>query len=68
VIEKEDIPRIGERFFRTDKARSRATGGSGLGISIVKQIVTLHSGSFSITSDTREGTIVTVQIPVLEDE
>ncbi|MDQ1147776.1 signal transduction histidine kinase [Bacillus sp. SORGH_AS 510] len=68
VIAKEDIPRIGERFFRTDKARSRSTGGSGLGLSIVKQIVSLHEGAFSLTSDPVIGTMVTVHIPALQDE
>ncbi|WHY85665.1 ATP-binding protein [Neobacillus novalis] len=68
IINKEDIPRIGERFFRTDKARSRSTGGSGLGISIVKQIVSLHQGAFSITSDPLVGTVVMIQIPAFYEE
>ncbi|MFF2446445.1 sensor histidine kinase [Neobacillus sp. NPDC058068] len=68
VINKEDLSRIGERFFRTDKARSRSTGGFGLGISIVKQIVTLHHGTFSISSDPVEGTIVMIQIPAFYEE
>ncbi|MGN7386957.1 sensor histidine kinase [Sporosarcina sp. SAFN-015] len=61
VIPKEDINRIGERFFRTDKARNRTTGGSGLGLSIVKEITRLHGGTFSIHSDTATGTTVTVR-------
>lgn len=68
IINKEDIPRIGERFFRTDKARTRSTGGSGLGISIVKQIVALHHGTFSITSDPLVGTVVMIQIPAFYEE
>ncbi len=68
VIDNEDIQRIGERFFRTDKARSRSTGGSGLGLSIVKQIVTLHNGTFSIASDHQTGTVVTIRIPLLFEE
>jgi signal transduction histidine kinase len=67
VINKDDIPRIGERFFRTDKARSRSTGGSGLGLSIVRQIVSLHNGTFSLTSNPLDGTIVTVKISALHD-
>ncbi|MBM7602847.1 signal transduction histidine kinase [Metabacillus crassostreae] len=65
VIEKEDIDRIGERFFRTDKARSRSTGGTGLGLSIVKQIIALHNGNFSITSDSHRGTVVTIKVPLI---
>lgn len=61
AIPDEDIARIGERFFRTDKARNRTTGGSGLGLSIVKEIVRLHGGTFSIVSDAAEGTTVTIR-------
>lgn len=68
VIDAEDIPHIGSRFFRTDKARNRTTGGTGLGLSIVKEITSLHDGHFSITSDVNDGTIVTVQLPLLKDE
>lgn len=61
-IAKDDINRIGERFFRTDKARNRTTGGTGLGLSIVKEIVRLHGGAFWIESDTSLGTIVTIRL------
>lgn len=68
VIKKEDIDRIGERFFRTDKARNRTTGGSGLGLSIVKEIVRLHNGSFIIMSSEKMGTTFTIQLPHLNTE
>ncbi|WOV88496.1 HAMP domain-containing sensor histidine kinase [Sporosarcina oncorhynchi] len=71
LIAKEDINRIGERFFRTDKARNRTTGGTGLGLSIVKEIVRLHGGTFSIKSDTTLGTEVTIRLldePTTEKE
>ena len=68
TIPKEDLERIGERFFRTDKARNRATGGTGLGLSIVKEIVRLHDGTFSIDSDEKEGTTVTIHWPHLNVE
>lgn len=68
IISKEDLPHIGERFFRSDKARNRMTGGTGLGLSIVKEIVRRHDGQFSITSQPNTGTVVTVQIPLLKDE
>lgn len=61
VIPDDDIGRIGERFFRTDKARNRRTGGTGLGLSIVKEIVRVHGGTFSIQSDSASGTTVTVR-------
>ncbi|MDR0136209.1 HAMP domain-containing sensor histidine kinase [Metabacillus idriensis] len=64
-ISEEDIAHIGERFFRSDKARSRMTGGTGLGISIVKEIVRLHKGEFLISSDSTNGTTVTVMLPGL---
>lgn len=68
TIPKEELERIGERFFRTDKARNRATGGTGLGLSIVKEIVRLHDGTFSIDSDEKEGTTVTIHWPHLNLE
>lgn len=68
TIQKKDLERIGERFFRTDKARNRATGGTGLGLSIVKEIVRLHEGSFSMTSDEKNGTTVTIEWPHLKIE
>jgi signal transduction histidine kinase len=64
-ISETDIEHIGERFFRTDKARSRSTGGTGLGISIVKEIVRLHGGSFSISSHSSNGTTVSIMLPLL---
>lgn len=67
VISKEDLHRIGERFFRTDKARNRTTGGTGLGLSIVKEIVRLHNGKFDIISDSKNGTTVTIHFQGLED-
>jgi len=54
------LPRIGERFFRVDAARSRELGGTGLGIAIVRRLVNAHGGSFSIESPPRKGTVVTL--------
>ena len=67
TIQQADIPHIGERFYRTDKARTRLTGGTGLGLSIVKQIVQLHEGTFSIMSHAKTGTVVTIKFPLLKE-
>jgi two-component system phosphate regulon sensor histidine kinase PhoR len=58
-----DIPRLTERFYRVDRARSRELGGTGLGLAIVKHIVQLHLGQVRIESRLREGTTVTVWLP-----
>jgi two-component system phosphate regulon sensor histidine kinase PhoR len=58
-----DIPRLTERFYRVDRARSRELGGTGLGLAIVKHIVQLHQGKLRIESRLREGTTVTVWFP-----
>jgi two-component system, OmpR family, phosphate regulon sensor histidine kinase PhoR len=60
------IPRLTERFYRVDRARSRELGGTGLGLAIVKHIVQLHHGTLRIESRLREGTTVTVWLPVTQ--
>ena len=57
------IPRLTERFYRVDRARSRELGGTGLGLAIVKHIVQLHHGTLRIESRLREGTAVFVWLP-----
>lgn len=62
-ISAEDLPRIFERFYRVDYARSRDNGGTGLGLSIVKHIVAAHCGSVSVWSQRGQGSTFTIRIP-----
>lgn len=62
-IPREDLPRIFERFYRVDKARSRMLGGTGLGLAIARQIVELLGGAISIDSQVGKGTEVVFTVP-----
>ena len=67
-ISQEDLPHITDRFYRVNKARSRSDGGSGLGLSIVSQIIEQHQGKLMIESTLNKGTIVHLYIPIWEEE
>ncbi|MGD9160084.1 MAG: ATP-binding protein [Desulfobacteraceae bacterium] len=62
-IEKEHLPRLFERFYRVDKARSRKLGGTGLGLAIVKHIMQTHSGTISVESTPGKGSIFKMVLP-----
>ena len=67
-IPEEALDHIFERFYRVDKARSRSTGGSGLGLSIVRNIIKRNHGVIHVDSTVGQGTTVSVQFPIFEIE
>jgi two-component system sensor histidine kinase SenX3 len=59
----DEVERIFERFYRTDEARSRTTGGTGLGLSLVKHVVVNHGGEIKVWSQPGSGSTFTVRLP-----
>ncbi|MEQ8444176.1 MAG: ATP-binding protein [Alphaproteobacteria bacterium] len=66
-IPAEHIPRLTERFYRVDTARSRQLGGTGLGLAIVKHILNRHRARLTITSELGKGSVFGVALPVLQN-
>jgi signal transduction histidine kinase len=67
-IPPEHLPRIFERFYRVDRARSRALGGTGLGLAIVKHLARAHRGEVTVSSALGEGSVFTVELPWEEND
>ncbi len=65
-ITAEHLPYVGERFYRVDKARSRAVGGTGLGLSIARGIAATHGGQLSLTSRPGQGTTAVLELPLAQ--
>jgi len=65
-IPAQDLPHLGERFYRVDKARSREAGGAGLGLAIARSILAAHGGTLRFESTPGQGTIATLQLPAAE--
>jgi two-component system phosphate regulon sensor histidine kinase PhoR len=66
-IPSQDLPRVFERFYRVDKARSKDVGGTGLGLSIVKHAVERMNGTVQVESHLGEGSVFTVTLPIAND-
>ena len=67
-VPEDSIPHLFERFYRVDKARARKTGGSGLGLSIVRNMIERNNGSITVESVLGQGTVFTVNLPVFDTE
>jgi signal transduction histidine kinase len=67
-IAKENLSRIFDAFYQVDGGTTRAHGGAGLGLSIVKQLVDIHDGEIEVTSALGEGTLFTVKLPAADDD
>ncbi len=62
-IDEEDIPFVFERFYRSDKSRSRMTGGAGIGLTITKTLVKAHGGDIIVHSQKGKGSSFVVKLP-----
>jgi two-component system phosphate regulon sensor histidine kinase PhoR len=67
-IPEKDLPRVFERFYRVDKARSRELGGTGLGLSIVKHLVQALGGTVTASSQTGQGSVFSVRLPAAKPQ
>jgi len=63
-IPEESLPLVFERFYRVDKSRARAEGGSGLGLTIARQLARAHGGELSAANHPKGGAVFTLRLPV----
>jgi two-component system sensor histidine kinase BaeS len=63
-IAPDELPRVFDRFWRADASRTRATGGSGLGLSIVRQLTEAHGGTVTAASEPGAGSTFTIRLPI----
>jgi signal transduction histidine kinase len=67
-ITPDELPRVFDRFWRSDRSRSRATGGSGIGLAVVRELVEAHAGDVEVESAPGRGTLFRVTLPALRPE
>jgi two-component system, OmpR family, sensor kinase len=67
-IPAEDVPHVWDRFYRIDQARTRASGGFGLGLAIVRSIVESHGGQVALSSELGKGTTVVLRLPLAHSD
>ncbi|QUI23172.1 hypothetical protein HZI73_13120 [Vallitalea pronyensis] len=65
-IKEEELPYVFQRFYRSDDSRSRKTGGAGIGLSIVKELVKVHEGMITVDSQLKKGSVFTIQFPLIK--
>lgn len=66
-IAPEDLPHVFDRFYRGDHSRAQRTGGSGIGLAIVRELVQVHGGSVSVRSEMGQWTVMSVVLPLIQD-
>jgi signal transduction histidine kinase len=68
AVGEEHLPHLFERFYRTDWARAKDSGSTGLGLAIIKEIVEAHGGAVSVTSQVNKGSVFTLRFPALSHQ